>query len=565
MPSATRRSAVLISAASLAAIAGTAGSVHAQRFAVIGDYGVDNANQAAVATRVLNFAPDFITTTGDNTYFVGANDAAKFANWDRTQGKYYAPYIKLPAGSAYAAQGAATNNFFPVLGNHDFDEGVASYSTYFDLPNSATATSGERYYSLKRGDVELFMLSADPREPDGRSSTSAQYQWARNAIRNSTAAWQIVQFHQPAYTYVTNHGPETAMRWPFQAWGVDAVFSGHNHNMQDMTINDAATGNTSLPYFVQGGGGNSLYTITGGPALATGNWSNATSFGFSMVDASASAATVTFYDSTGAVLRTRSLTQIPVGTEPTPNPTPTVTTASFGATGFSENFNSMGTAGTAPPTGFVLRSAAFGTNATWTNATGIPASALTGAFTDSAGLTAATTPSGTNNNGFNAARAAATTSDRVLATSPTTNAGGVIDLALVNDSGADITAISISYDIVRFTSVSSANELPGYRLFFSLNGGGTWTEASALAPTLTNVPNTVGVTSIAPTTVSLGGDWDSASTLLLRWVDDNAAQTSPDQIVGLDNLVVTAVVPEPAMVASLAAATVALFRRRRRA
>jgi len=33
--------------------------------------------------------------------------------------------------------------------------------------------------------------------------------------------------------------------------------------------------------------------------------------------------------------------------------------------------------------------------------------------------------------------------------------------------------------------------------------------------------------------------------VLLRWVDDNAQQTSPDQIIGLNNVSVSAV-PEPA-------------------
>ena len=36
------------------------------RFAVIGDYGVDNANQAAAQN------PQFIVTVGDNNYFSGS-------------------------------------------------------------------------------------------------------------------------------------------------------------------------------------------------------------------------------------------------------------------------------------------------------------------------------------------------------------------------------------------------------------------------------------------------------------------------------------------------------------
>ena len=48
------------------------------------------------------------------------------------------------------------------------------------------------------------------------------------------------------------------------------------------------------------------------------------------------------------------------------------------------------------------------------------------------GLTATTTPSGTNNNGFNAAASSTNTSDRVVATSPTQVSGAAFDLTLTN-------------------------------------------------------------------------------------------------------------------------------------
>ena len=67
------------------------------RFAVIGDYG-QSSNTQVVANRLLGSNPDFICTVGDNTY----NTSATTANWDGAVGQYYAPYIQLPAGSAYA-------------------------------------------------------------------------------------------------------------------------------------------------------------------------------------------------------------------------------------------------------------------------------------------------------------------------------------------------------------------------------------------------------------------------------------------------------------------------------
>jgi len=71
---------------------------------------------------------------------------------------------------------------------------------------------------------------------------------------------------------------------------------------------------------------------------------------------------------------------------------------------------------------------------------------------------------------------------------------------------------------------------------------------AALNPTLSGpagvvVPNTVGVTSVPATSVALSSPWNPGSNLLLRWVDDNAVATSPDQIIGLDN--VTVATPAP--------------------
>src|SRR3972149_6817631 len=57
-------------------------------FAVIGDYGVDNTNEAGVAALVKSWSPDFIITTGDNNYLYGESSTI-----DRNIGKYYHEYI----------------------------------------------------------------------------------------------------------------------------------------------------------------------------------------------------------------------------------------------------------------------------------------------------------------------------------------------------------------------------------------------------------------------------------------------------------------------------------------
>ncbi len=210
---------------------------------------------------------------------------------------------------------------------------------------------------------------------------------------------------------------------------------------------------------------------------------------------------------------------------------------------YTQNFDSMGS-GTTLPSGWSFIGTLGGTTTTWTDATGIPANSVAGG-TSNATLLAATTYAGTSDTqGYNYALSTST-SDRALGTSPNTAKGTALQLTLNNTSGVPLNSVRLGYSIRRFAAGSANNELPGYQVFYSLDNGTTWTNVAALNPTLSGpdgviVPNTTGVTTVSPTTVSFTSTWASNATLLLRWVDDNAAQSAPDQVIGLDNVVVAA-------------------------
>jgi hypothetical protein len=208
------------------------------RFAVIGDYG-SGSRHTPVAEMVRSWTPDFIITTGDNNYPVGAADTI-----DRSIGQFYHDYI-YPYTGIYG-EGAAENRFFPTLGNHDVDTNFGQpYLDYFALPGN------ERYYDFVMGHVHLFALNSDWREPDGIHRASAQAEWLRTGLAASTSPWKLVYMHVPPHSSGA-HGSGVALRWPYPEWGATAVVSGHNHQYERLDIN-------GFPYFVNGAGGGGLY------------------------------------------------------------------------------------------------------------------------------------------------------------------------------------------------------------------------------------------------------------------------------------------------------------------
>jgi hypothetical protein len=211
-------------------------------FGLVGDFGNGSAEEAAVAARLKSFAPQFVLTLGDNNYLTGS-----VADMDRAIGRDYHAYIKYPANStsSYRTQGASQINFYPVVGNHDWDAGIASHSSYYTFPKANT-----RYYDVVRGPVHFFLLDSDPREPDGVSATSTQATWLKSALAQSTAPWKLVLTHHPPYA---SYSADTTMRWPFARWGATAVLSGHAHLYEQGSAG-------GLSYFVNGLGGEDIHT-----------------------------------------------------------------------------------------------------------------------------------------------------------------------------------------------------------------------------------------------------------------------------------------------------------------
>ncbi|WDZ80816.1 metallophosphoesterase (plasmid) [Ensifer adhaerens] len=221
------------------------------RFAIFGDYGDTNLNgEKAVAALIHSWNVDFALTVGDNVYAPQTMDAAI--------GQQYHDYIGNYQG-AYGA-GSAINRFFPVLGNHEYDDGnLTNYLNYFTLPDN------ERYYDFQIGPVHFFALNSNKQDPDGRSSTSVQGQWMHATLDASNASFNVAYFHHTPYN---PSGSTTTMQWPFEPWGVNAVFAGHQHNYYRENRDDNGDG-VQLPYTTTGLGGSGRDVPNVGTSLVT--------------------------------------------------------------------------------------------------------------------------------------------------------------------------------------------------------------------------------------------------------------------------------------------------------
>ncbi len=261
------------------------------RLAFIGDYSAEISGQPIqdVANLVASWSPDAVVTVGDNNYPAGAA-----ATIDQNIGKYYHPFIYPYVGSFGAGAADNQNHFWPALGNHDLDTNAGqAYFDYFTLPNN------ERYYTKQIGNVALFVVDADSREPDGQTSSSVQAQYIRNQMLASTAKWKLVVLHQPAYSSGF-HGDDPQMQWPFKDWGATAVFQGHDHDYERLEVG-------GLPYFVDGLAGESIDSWSAIDAGSLARYNG--DYGAMQVDATDTSISFKFITRTGALIDTYTINQ----------------------------------------------------------------------------------------------------------------------------------------------------------------------------------------------------------------------------------------------------------------
>jgi hypothetical protein len=264
--------------------------------AIVGDFGVDDQNETAVASMVRGWNPDAVVTVGDNYYATSGGTGTE--KYDIAVGKYYCMFLKDAApGANCSGNDASVNRFFPSTGNHDYsDAGADVYQSYFALPGNgvtSSATSGsELYYDFVLGAIQFFVVDSQA-ALDSAGNMSAQQTWLRDALAASTTPWQVVVFHHAPYSSGTENGSTAQMRWPFAAWGADLVVSGHDHDYERIQQD-------GITYVVNGLGGAGAYQFRTTSVSGSVVRYNAT-YGAMTVNADASSLTARMIGTDGTI------------------------------------------------------------------------------------------------------------------------------------------------------------------------------------------------------------------------------------------------------------------------
>jgi hypothetical protein len=159
--------------------------------------------------------------------------------------------------------------FYTSMGNHELAEGDCGYQAYTDvffLPENAPAGDQEEYYSFDWGNAHFVALDTN----QSYSPSSAQYAWLIDDLQGNSQPWTFVFFHFPAFSS-SRHGSSSGVQDylvpVFEAYGVDIVFNGHDHNYERTCpiLNNACATlqDGGVVYYVTGGGGARLYTPAG--------------------------------------------------------------------------------------------------------------------------------------------------------------------------------------------------------------------------------------------------------------------------------------------------------------
>ncbi|BDC48800.1 hypothetical protein F183_A11160 [Bryobacterales bacterium F-183] len=224
-------------------------------FFVIGDFGNASRAQYAIARRMeeeykkLESSGEpvrFVLSMGDNIYGKISSGGARDRDWEA---KFFLPYEYILKSVPFKA----------VLGNHDGNESESRADLAVCLDNLFMP---DRWYRFTYANfAEFIALDSTTNTESGPTSPAytdggKQSTWLKAALAAPPLPWRLAVLHHPMFSAGPGHSNalEKLRHWfdLFKNTHVQAVFSGHEHNLQ-FSERNANTGN--MQFILSGSGG----------------------------------------------------------------------------------------------------------------------------------------------------------------------------------------------------------------------------------------------------------------------------------------------------------------------
>jgi hypothetical protein len=177
------------------------------RFGVVGDTGTGSSAQMAVRDRMLAGGLDLLVHTGDMIYDHGA-----LADQDP---KFFTPYKDLIRQLV----------FWPVMGNHDFEDAGDVEPGRLHAPPT-TAAHDDTYYSFDRGNAPLRRHRQRPVDEPGQPAVRVPRQDLARARRSGSSSSSITRSTCPRAPARTS---ARTCASPSTRTASTSVFMGHVH------------------------------------------------------------------------------------------------------------------------------------------------------------------------------------------------------------------------------------------------------------------------------------------------------------------------------------------------
>jgi tartrate-resistant acid phosphatase type 5 len=193
----------------------------------------DGQVKAASAMRAYNREHpfDFGITLGDNFYPNGLNTPTSF-RW------------KVQWEDLYGEMGI---KFYPVLGNHDYNDLDSPAAELAYTNRSHTWDFPTPYYTYTAGAAQFYAI-------DNIRLSSDELEWLDRELAKSTAKWKIVYGHYNIYSAGLGDDNELIARLlpVLERNHVQIYLNGHDHTMGEVRTDSA------VHFFTSGGGGADL-------------------------------------------------------------------------------------------------------------------------------------------------------------------------------------------------------------------------------------------------------------------------------------------------------------------